>query len=105
MSMKESFQIEALLETWQLVRAQALLWISAICLSSIFCFHIAPGDQHLQAISQKTYQQRSEIMSHIKKIEQLEAKIAFAQEKNEFFMERLIREEFNLKRITPKEGL
>lgn len=97
--------LESLTATWQLIRAQGPYWLMAGCFSGFFCFCICPSDQNLSEIARKTNEQRGEIMGLIKKIEQLQVKKSFALEKNEFFMERLIREEFNLKRVSPPSNL
>jgi hypothetical protein len=103
--MKTFPYLESLHATWQLIRAQGPYWLMAGCFTVTFCFYICPTDQNLSALTNKTHQQRGEILSLIKKIEQLQVKKNFALEKNEFFMERLIREEFNLKRISPPSNL
>jgi hypothetical protein len=103
--MKQLPYLESLTATWQLIRAQGPYWLMAGCFTLTFCFCICPTDQNLSDLANKTHEQRGEILSVIKKIEHLQAKINFGLEKNEFFMERLIREEFNLKRISSPSKL
>lgn len=89
---------QTLMNAWQLSRAYGLYWVSITLGSIIFCFHICPSDLVLKEKKARSIAQKNEILGLIKKIDQTRAKMTFAQNQNPFFMERLIREQFNLKR-------
>ena len=87
-----------------LVRQQLTVWIMASIATSVFAFYICPMDMELQQKKNSEKAARAEIAELVKKIEQLDNKRKFAHEKDPFTMDRLIREEFNLKPVsTPKK--
>ena len=102
--MKNHLYRDTLEQCGNLIRQQMTVWIMASIATFVFAFYICPMDMELQQKKNNEKAARAEIAELVKKIEQLDAKRKFAQEKDPFTMDRLIREEFNLKPIsTPKK--
>lgn len=66
-----------------------------------FAFFICPEDNSLNAIKQEVNENRQEVISLVKRTENLQNLLKLVENKDPFTMERLIREEFRLKRIKP----
>ena len=102
--MKSHLYLDTMQQCWALTCQQWPLWLMTIGATSFFAFIICPMDMELQQKKNSEKSARAEIAELVKRIEQLEVKSKFANEKDPFTMDRLIREEFNLKHTTtPKE--
>jgi hypothetical protein len=66
-----------------------------------FAFFICPEDNSLQSIKQEVTENREEVLTLVKRTENLQNQLQLVENKDPFTMERLIREEFRLKRIKP----
>ena len=68
-----------------------------------FAFFICPEDNSLQSIKQEVADDRQEVLSLVKQTENRQNLLQLVENKDPFTMERLIREEFRLKRIKPSQ--
>lgn len=87
---------EASLSAMTLLKDRFLLWAILFAASFIFVFSIVP--QRIQIEDQRLIiaQMKMKIQSSQKTLKEREIQKGLIQEKEPFFMERLVREEFNL---------
>jgi hypothetical protein len=93
---RESFR-----QSWQLTRQYGDTWLFAMAATAFLAYLICPSDLVLKNMAEKDKAERAELSALVKKNEQLQTTLEFANKKDPFFTERLLREEFNLKRISP----
>lgn len=82
-----------------LAKEQGFSWLITAIVTLTFAFFICPEDQSLTQITQEVSQKRSDVLQLVKRTEHLQTMLQLVEDKDPFTMERLIRDEFKLKRI------
>ena len=92
---------QALRDSFILIKEQSSSWLIIGIITFTFAFFICPEDKSIQGIISKVNQSRDEVIGLVKKTEHLQSMLRLVENRDPFTMERLIREEFRLKRIKP----
>jgi hypothetical protein len=87
---------QALSQALQLTHRNWVLWSFCMIATFFVSENICETNLILEGMKEQERQQRAEIRHLIKKIDQKQTTLSFAQKKEPFFMERLLREKFNL---------
>lgn len=92
---------EALKEAFSLIHRHGIIWGAVALATYVFSFHILPQSMALEEGVENVQAKREKILALVEKIEQLETTRKLAQEQDPFYMERMIRETFRVKKKSP----
>lgn len=91
---------EALRTSLSLIREQGFIWVVFGIFTSTFTFWYCPNDHALEEIISEVSDSRHEVLHLVKKIEHLQGMRYLVENEDPFTMERLVREEFRLKKTS-----